>query len=98
MSFSKIRKSLLFLLLLFALPATMPCCAMDDDEFENLINDDQANEDFLVNNPNIRSSSTDMCSPQYLALSLVNFGIIPILQQNFYLRSNEFTQRSLLDF
>jgi len=96
MLFPKTRKTLIFLLLWFVLPMSAPSHAMDDFEFEfdNIINND-FNDTFLQNKT---PSSDNLCSPTLITPALIEFGIIPVLKQNFYVRTNELTQRSLLDY
>lgn len=92
MLFSKPRKSLIFLSL-FALAMSMLIKAEIED-FQNFLNDDLNAEIIRVNPPVVQNP----CDPKIISNILVDLGIIPILEQNLYIRTNELTQRSLLDY
>ncbi len=78
-------------LLLCALLIARPSQADDiDDLFES-----EATEDFIRNNPPVQ---VDPCDSTTLAPLIVNLGIIPVLEENLYLRTNELNNRSLLDY
>jgi hypothetical protein len=94
MLFPRTRKSLIFLILLYVLSISSPCHAMEDFDFDALLND-ETNEDFLRVVP---PTPSNICDPKIISTLLVEFGIVPILEQNLYLRTNELTQRSLLDY
>lgn len=94
MLFPKIQKSLIFLLLLHLLTSHLACYGMEDFDFDNFLND-EANEEFLRNNA---PAGPNICDPTFIAPLLVDIGLIPILEENFYLRTNELVQRSLLDY
>jgi hypothetical protein len=91
----KTRKSLIFVLLLFVLPMSMPCRAETDDFDFDLFLEDDGNKRFIDDNPPIASNP---CDPKVISMALVDLGLIPVLQENFYARTNELTQRSLLDY
>lgn len=91
----KTRKSLIFLLLLFVLPVSMPCRAETDDFDFDLFLEDDVNVRFIDDNP---PAASNPCDPKVISSALVDLGLIPILQENFYVRTNELTQRSLLDY
>lgn len=93
MLFPKTQKSLTFLLLLFVLPMSFQCRA-DFEDFDTFLDDEINDEIFRVSPP----SASNPCDPKVVSTLLVEFGIVPILEQNFYLRTNELTQRSLLDY
>lgn len=94
MLFPRPKQSLNFLLLLYILISSIPCHAMKDFDFDDFLND-ETTENFLRDNT---PTTSDFCDPKIITPALVEFGLIPVLEENFYLRTNELTQRSLLDY
>jgi hypothetical protein len=92
MLYPKTNKSFIFsTVLLCTLAVSTPCQADDFDDFLN----DESTEIFLRDNA---PTPTDLCDPKLVASNLVQVGVIPILEQNLYLHTNELTNRSLLDY
>lgn len=93
MLYRKTNKSFIFSgILLYACTISSPALADDVDDFLNI--DDDSTEAFFRENP---PTPTDLCNPQLITPLIVQFGVIPILEENLYLRTNELNNRSLLD-
>ena len=96
MLFLKNLKSYLFsAFLLCNLVLSVPCRADDFDfDFDNLLDDTETARIF-DEDPPVQPSK---CDPKVIASTLVGVGIVPILEQDLYLRTNELNNRSLLDY
>lgn len=81
-------------ILLCNLTISTPCRADFDFDFDDFLNN-EATEDFIRANP---PTPPNLCDPKFIASTLVDVGIVPILEQNLYLRTNELNNRSLLDY